>query len=162
MVAAEQLVVADFGLSDYYMKGVIDLVVEIPDVGPVGIDYKTTTRRWSKAKLEGDPRLLPQAPLYAEAWYRITGQEMNHFAYDVYKLDGTFDRVWVDVSAPIRERFVTRWQEVALDHRVHEINDLVMPTNPGHHLCSENWCDFWHLCPMGAELESIRGRKGKP
>jgi hypothetical protein len=158
--AVEQEVFVDFGSPNHLFHGFIDAVYDVASHGVVGVDYKTANRRWGGAKRDGDPRLLIQAPLYAEAWTRTTGEEMNAFAYDVYLPDGRFDRVWVDTNADVRAVFVERWNEVSDMVATFRKAGLDLPTNPSHFLCSEKWCEFWEMCPMGAELDRMtRERK---
>lgn len=146
--------------SDYHqLLGYIDTVIDTPS-GPVGVDYKTANRRWNKGKLSGDPRKLVQAPLYAEAYTRITGEEMNWFVYDVTTRRGQFDRVWVNTNYGVRKQFVDRWVAVSNDIELHRAAGLDMPTNPSHFLCSEQWCSYWtDYCEMGQALEIKRKHK---
>ncbi len=159
LVAFEQLLyVPSFG-THHAFHGYADAIYSVPEVGIVGVDYKLAGKMWSGAKLAGDPRVLIQAPLYAEAWERLhPGLEMNWFAYDLYTIGGKFHRVWVPTAARLREPFIRRWEEVSASIKLHEDAGLPMPTNPSHILCSEKWCGFWEVCPMGGPLTEAMGQ----
>jgi hypothetical protein len=151
-VATEAEVVVDLDSDSHVLRGFIDLIVETPQ-GVIGVDHKTAGRAWGGAKAAGDPRKLIQAPLYAEGWMRQTGQEMVWFAYDVMTYAGKFQRVWVDVRPEVRKPFIERWQQTAEMVSLYEQAGLELPTNPSNNLCSEKWCSYWEICPMGAELD---------
>lgn len=151
--AIEYRVEADLG-EHHRMLGYIDLVVNDPLNGIILVDHKTAGRMWGGAKVEGDPRKLVQAALYAESYALQTGEEPSHFAYDVMTYAGRFKRVWVNVDSVARAPFIDRWREVSDSIFIHEANDIPMPTNPSSFLCSPKWCSYWELCPMGAELDS--------
>jgi hypothetical protein len=151
-VAVEHEIVVEMGSDNHVMRGFVDLVLETP-VGVIGVDHKTAGRAWGGAKAAGDPRKLIQAPLYAEGWLRQTGQEMTHFVYDVMTYAGKFQRVWVDVSREVRAPFLDRWHEVSDMISLYDEAGMEMPTNPSNNLCSKKWCNFWDICPMGAQLD---------
>jgi hypothetical protein len=156
ITAVEAEIRADLGSPHHTIHGYLDLVVDDDEHGPVGVDHKSAGKPWRGAKAEGDPRRLIQAPLYAEAWTRITGQQMNWFAYDVMTYGGLFDRVWVDVSPEIRAPFVERW--VQMSHLIHVYTEagLTPPVNPSSFLCSSKYCPWWEVCPAGAGLDASR------
>jgi hypothetical protein len=159
VIGVEVEVRADLGSPFHQLHGYLDLVVD-DTFGPVGVDHKTAAKPWRKPKALGDPRHLIQAPLYAEGWFRMTGQEMNWFAYDVMTYGGLFDRVWVDVCAEIRAPFVERWVEMSALIHLYQREGLTPPVNPSSFLCSSKYCPWWEHCPAGAGLEvSMRGTK---
>lgn len=146
------LYVPGFG-THHAFHGYADAIYEVPEVGMVGVDYKLAGKMWSGAKLAGDPRVLIQAPLYAEAYERLhPGVRMDWFAYDLFTIGGRFERIWVPTNAALRAPFIRRWEEVSASIKLHEDAGLPMPTNPSHILCSEKWCGFWTICPMGEPL----------
>lgn len=151
-IATEEEVVVEFGSNNHVMRGFIDLILDSPH-GVIGVDHKTAGRAWGGTKAAGDPRKLIQAPLYAEAYMRLTGVEMNHFCYDVVTYAGKVQRVWVNVSQEVREPFIKRWQEMSDEIYTMEMAGLDMPTNPDANLCSEKWCSYWSICPMGEALD---------
>ena len=157
IMGVEVAVKADFGSEHHSFLGFIDGVYNVPDVGVVGTDFKTAGRAWGGAKAAGDPRKALQAPLYAEAWYQQTGTEMAGFTYDVMTQAGKFQRVWVDVSPAKRKPFIDRWVNMSNTIHLHHEAGLLMPTNPDSMLCSEKFCDYWTICPMGAELDGTKG-----
>jgi len=151
-IATEEEVLVELGSENHVMRGFIDLIMETPH-GVIGVDHKTAGRAWGGAKAAGDPRKLIQAPLYAEAYMRLTGVEMDHFCYDVVTYAGKVQRVWVDVRQEVREPFIQKWREMSDMIAVFEKAGLEMPTNPDNNLCSEKWCSYWSICPMGAALD---------
>lgn len=151
--AVESHVLVDFGSEYHQMNGYIDVVINHHAHGPVGVDYKSATKRWNQKKRSGDPRRLIQAPLYAEAWTRLTGEEMNWFVYDVMTINGQFDRVWVDVSPEVRQVFIKRWVDLSTQIHLQTEAGRDFPHNPSHILCDPRYCGFWDICDMGIGLE---------
>lgn len=151
-VATEEEVVVELGSEHHVMRGYIDLILETPQ-GIIGVDHKTAGRAWGGAKAAGDPRKLIQAPLYAEAWLRQTGQSLDWFCYDVMTYAGKFQRVWVNVKTAVRAPFIERWNEVSELIHAYDSTGAALPTNPSNNLCSEKWCSFWSICPMGDALD---------
>lgn len=154
ITTVETQVRVEFGSDTHQFLGYLDAVYDVPGYGAVGVDYKTASRAWSGSKLEGDPRVLPQAPLYAEAWMRDTGEQMNSVAFDVMTKGGKFQRVFVDTRPEVRQPFIERWKGVAESIELHRAANKPMPVNPSHYLCSAKWCGYWDLCDMGAPLET--------
>lgn len=154
IVASEVEVFADFGSEHHIFHGYLDRVVRV-DGTLVGTDNKSTGRAYGGRKGSGDPRELPQAPLYAEAWSQEFGEEMNHFAFDVTTKAGKFQRIWVPTSPLVRAPFIERWRNVSESIALHESKGLDMPCNPSHFLCSEKWCDYYKICPMGAPVDEL-------
>lgn len=154
VVAVEtQLFVSEFGrIHDF--NGYADVIYDVPTLGHVGVDHKSTGKAWGGMKAAGDPRKLVQAPLYAEAYERRTGIPMDWFVFDVMTVAGKFQRVWVPTNLVARAPFITRWEEISESINLHRLAGLDMPTNPGHILCTEKWCQFWTICPMGESLSA--------
>lgn len=160
--AVEAEVIAELGSPSHQFHGVIDSVYNLATYGTVLTDFKTAARRWSHTgagdgKGDGNPRKLVQAPLYAEAWLRSTGEQVNWFAYDVMTYAGHFERVWVDVRPEVRAPFVQRWNDIS--DMITTYAGMDLPTNPGAMLCSQKWCSFWTYCPMGEGLDVARKTK---
>lgn len=154
VLGAEVPVLGDFGSPHHVMPGVIDAVFEVNgDV--IGVDYKSAGRAWGGAKAEGDPRKVIQPPLYAAAWAAQNGRPMDWFCMDVMTVKGKFQRIWVPTHPTVREPFVDRWNHMSAQITMHKEQGMNMPTNPGHILCSEKWCNYWEVCPMGAEYEEL-------
>jgi hypothetical protein len=150
--ATEEEVVVELGSAHHVFRGFIDLVVDTP-YGVTLVDHKSAGRAWGGAKAKGDPRKLIQAPLYAEGWERLTGEKVTHVAFDVMTYAGKFQRVWVNVSPKVREPFIDRWGDVSNMIALYKTAGMDLPTNPSNNLCSEKWCSFWEICPMGAALD---------
>jgi hypothetical protein len=157
--AVEQMVLTEFGSEYHQMHGVIDVVINSKRYGPIPVDYKSAGKKWSGPKAKGDPRRLIQAPLYAEAWTRITGEQVNWFAYDVMQVNGKFERYFVDVSPEVRAPFVKRWNNVSAQIQMHKEAGIDHPHNPSSFLCDPRWCGFWPICDMGAGLEQAMKRE---
>lgn len=153
-VGIEVSVLADFGSPTHIMPGVIDAVMAVNGTH-IGVDYKSAGRAWGGAKAMGDPRKLIQPPLYAEAWEQTRSTPMDWFCMDVMTVKGRFERIWVPTHKAVREPLLGRWRDVATQVALYAEKGLDMPTNPGHILCSEKWCGFWSICPMGQEYETI-------
>lgn len=161
--AVEQEVRVELDSPHHQFRGFIDSVYRAPTYGPIGVDFKTAGRAWSHqkdglGKGDGNPRKLVQAPLYAEAWLRLTGEEMNWFAYDVMTYAGKFERVFVDVNAQVRDTFIRRWREVSSAIHLYGDNGMDMPHNPDHMLCSPKWCSYWDICDLGEGLARRQGQ----
>lgn len=157
----EVRVLTEMGSPHHQMHGYIDAVFRLIDE-PILVDYKSAGRAWGSPKvyedkesgrLMGDPRKLIQAPLYAEAYERSTGERVNWVVFDVMTKAGRFQRVWVDVSPERRQPFITRWQLVSQAIHLHQSAGVPMAPNPGSFLCSPKWCSYWDICPMGEPLE---------
>lgn len=154
IVAIEQEVRADFGSEYHVFHGVIDRVIRVNNT-LIGLDEKTANRAYGGPKAAGDPRQLPQAPLYAEAWALEFGEEFDYFAYDVTtKTKGQFQRIWVPVTPEARAPFIERWRNISRMIGWAKENDVELPTNPSHFLCSAKWCDYYTICPMGQSMDA--------
>ncbi len=114
--------------------------------------FGTAGRKWGGSKAQGDPRKLPQAALYAEAWFRLTGEEVNWVSYDVMTKQGKLERIWVKTNAKIRETFVQKWVSTSNEIAMYKAAGMALPANPGSNLCSPKWCGFWDICDFGEAL----------
>ena len=129
----------------WYRRGVIDLVTR-KDGYDFVIDHKTAKRKWAANK--SDASATPQAAWYQSAWTEISGATNVEFVYDLMAADGTFER---------RTATRTPGQIQATIARADLLTQLIdkggpyLP-NPSSFLCSENYCDYWNLCPYGKTL----------
>ncbi len=151
VIGIEQYLRVDMGSEHHDFVGVIDAVYDTPR-GVVICDYKTAGRKWGGSKAQGDPRKLPQAALYAEAWLRLTGEEVNWVSYDVMTKQGKLERIWVKTNAKIRETFVQKWVSTSNEIAMYKAAGMALPANPGSNLCSPKWCGFWDICDFGEAL----------
>lgn len=180
IATVEAEVLTEMGSPHHQMRGFIDAIYHMEtgdfdgyeglgDHLTILVDYKTASRRWGSdtytvvkngkdEQLFGDLRKMPQASLYTEAWERSTGERVDWFVYDIVTVTGVFQRIWCDVRPEKREPFIDHWREVSEMIHLHQTAGIDMPTNPGHYLCSEKWCSYWDLCPMGAGLHSEKAR----
>jgi hypothetical protein len=154
----EMHVRVDLGSEFHEFNGYMDGVYRTAEHGPVGVDYKSAGKRWAHnkdghGKGDGDVRKLIQAPLYAEAYLRMTGEEMNWFVYDVMTKKGVFERVWVWVGPEVRALFVKRWVDTSNSIELHRAASMDLPHNPDNFLCSPQWCSYWEICDMGEGLK---------
>ena len=162
--AVEERVQVELGADNHQFLGYLDAVMRVPEYGVVGVDYKSAGKAWAHqkdghGKGDGDARKLPSAPLYAEAWLRDTGEEMDWFAFDVMTVAGKFERVWVDVRPEVRKTFISNWIATSDMIELYREAGMDMPTNPSSFLCSPKWCSFWIYCPMGEGLDKIGEKK---
>jgi RecB family exonuclease len=137
----------------HLFRGVIDLVMDHPEMGVVITDHKTGARMWNKTKM--DARRLTQAPLYAEAWYRTTGQDPTWATYDLMLHSGQFVRVWVPVAQEVRAYTVGRWHDLADLYAQYRSEGTDLPMNPTSPLCQAKYCNYWDICPSGAALDRL-------
>lgn len=162
----EANVLTELGSDHHQLNGYIDAVYRITDGEDhhvVLVDYKAKGKAVGSneytiddetGRLMGDPRKFIQAPLYAEGWERSTGEIVSWVVFDVMTKAGKFQRIWVDVRPSKRQPLIERWQQVSSTVHMYQEAGMDMPTNPGHYLCSEKWCSYWDICPMGAPYES--------
>lgn len=155
-IAIEKGVLADMGSPIHVMPGIIDAVKLVGET-VVGVDYKSAGRAWGGEKAKGDPRKVIQPALYAEAWEQTNPNQgtMDWFCMDVMTVKGKFQRIWYRTDRAARQPFIDRWKSVSAQIAMHQANGLPMPYNPGHILCSEKWCSYWSVCPMGAEFQAV-------
>ncbi len=175
----EARVLTEMGSDHHQMQGYLDAVVEIeaerdkeleekyPGIDTtvrqtVLVDYKSAGRAWGTDRVRydeelgryiGDPRKIVQAPLYAEAWERATGDVVQWVCFDVMTIKGKFMRVWVPVAPAKREPLLVRWRQVSDEIQMYREAGVDMPANPGHFLCSSKWCPYWDRCPLGEPYE---------
>lgn len=108
------------------------------------IDTKTAAEPWDEQKTE---EAKPQLHYY-QAWHRLKFGEPPAWTQFHILIKGSTEIQVIDV--PYDARAVNRW----LEHRVRtniaaiEANAFVPNTSGWWH--SERFCDYWHVCPLGA------------
>lgn len=108
------------------------------------IDTKTASEPWDEQKIEaGTPQLR-----YYQAWYRRKFGESPAWTQFHVMVKGSIDIQVIDV--PYDTVAVNRWLEhvVRTNIAAIEANAYVPRTDGWWH--SERFCDFWHVCPLGA------------
>lgn len=142
--------------------GFIDLVLEHAETGGIyGVDHKTTGS--NKRADKWHPRKNPQPPMYTTALRETyPGRPWYGFAFDVTKFlapiqkrpewSTTFERITVNVTPEHEAATRLQAQQVValVDAYLPFGRDL--PANPGHDLCSADYCDYFEVCPFGAAL----------
>lgn len=184
--AVELRVLTEMGSEHHQMNGYIDAVLTLTtetspelsryeglsqrEIQTILVDYKSAGKVWGSDRVTfdeklnryiGDPRKIIQAPLYAEAWERTTGEVVDYVCFDVMTYKGKFMRVWVPVTPEKRAPMLERWQQVSDEIVMYREAGKDMPANPGHFMCSEKWCPFWDRCPMGAPYTNSGKARGQ-
>jgi RecB family exonuclease len=137
--------------SDWAVHGTIDLIATDPKGRTWVLDHKTANKPWPLDK--ANPAVHPQPAMY------VVGA--SHLGYNV---SGFCFRVW---SWSDQELFtypvtVTPRHIELLRHRVETVVTALdrlppelLPPSPSHRLCSERWCDWWHICEFGAGRDKV-------
>lgn len=149
IVATEARVMTE--MKHHLFRGVIDLVLRHQGLGTVIVDHKTAKQKWSSVKQ--DLRRLVQAPLYAEAWFKATGEDPTWAAYDVMTHKGAFTRIWVPVAREVRAYTLDRWTDLGDLISWYRERDQDMPMNTNSPLCQSRYCPHWEYCPSGEALD---------
>lgn len=114
------------------------------------IDTKTASEPWDEDKIAaGAPQLR-----YYQAWYRRKFGEPPAWTQFHVMVKGSVEIQVIDV--PYDAAAVNRWLEhvVRTNIAAIEASAYVPRTDGWWH--SERFCDFWHVCPLGAAAQAVR------
>ena len=99
------------------------------------------------------PRKNNQAAWYVSALQQIFPDAPGYrFCFDIITYAGKFDRRMVDPEPRHIEAVDAKALQVATVYRTLRAVGTDLPANPSSNLCSEKYCDFWTICPHGANL----------
>jgi hypothetical protein len=108
------------------------------------IDTKTAAEPWDDEKVRAS---APQLRYY-QAWYRRTyGQPPAWTQFHVL-IKGTTDIQVIDV--PYDAAAINRWLEHVVRTNIAAIEAGAFVPNTAGYWHSERFCDYWHICPLGA------------
>lgn len=128
------------------IEGTLDLVHRTPE-GPVIYDWKTSKRAWNAKDVEHNDI---QSAMYTLAYRETFGAMPAGFFYYVYVLG----------NSPRLEVYDATRTEADLDSLIYLMGEYrwmiladLYPPNPSGWWCSQRWCSFWDICPMGANSD---------
>lgn len=137
-------------IREHTRGGAMDLVLQDPNGWIVGVDHKTAGRMWPEKK--STARVSNQGPWYVAALKELFPDAPGHrFVFDVMTYAKKFERRICD---PRPEHLVN------IEHKALQVvsivdgmraNGLDLPANPSSNLCSSEYCDWWNICPFGAQ-----------
>jgi hypothetical protein len=133
--------------------GTIDLVLQAPDGGIVGVDHKTCNRMWDQYKHL--PRKNNQGPFYTGALRELYPDAPYHrFAFDVMTYAGKFERRISDASDAHVQAVLNKAVQLATLVEGMRGAGMDLPANPASNLCSPKYCDWFDVCPHGSSLDT--------
>lgn len=120
------------------------------------IDTKTASEAWDSKKIEA---YAPQLRYY-QAWYRRQFGGPPKWTQFHVLIKGSTEVQVIDV--PYDAAAVNRWLEHVVRTNIAAIEaDAFVPRTDGW-WCSERFCDYWHICPLGAEAHPAQESEGGP
>lgn len=136
------------GRDDWVYSGTMDLLLFDPDKGWYTIvDHKMTKKKWYASKATA--AASSQAAFYTYAVRALTETNDVSFAYDVYGLDKTFNRLPAYRSP--EQVGVTMAKAMALMDIIDNGGPFL--PNPASFLCHKSYCDWWSVCEFGETLK---------
>lgn len=133
---------------EWSLSGTVDLVLFDPSSNWFTVvDHKLTKKKWypSKATAAGSA----QAAFYINAMQKIFETPNVTFVYDVYGLDGTFNRLPAHRTP---EQIAVTMQKADALMTLIDRGGPFLP-NPGSFLCHQSYCDWWNECEFGRTLK---------
>src|SRR5262249_45965547 len=91
---------------------------------------------------------------YYQGWYRLTFGEPPAWTQFHVMVKGSTEIQVVDV--PYDPKAVNRWLEHRVRTNIAAIEANAFVPNTSGWWCSERFCDFWNVCPLGAEAHPER------
>lgn len=139
----------DIPWGPHMKHGTMDLALRDPHGWIYGVDHKTAGKMWPEKKSQ--PRANNQAPFYSGALRDLfPGAPGYGFIFDIMTYGLKFERrvtyPTVEHIANVEDKAI----QVASLYEGMRSNGLELPTNASSNLCSEQFCDFWDVCPAGS------------
>lgn len=151
VLGVEQYFELPFG--DHVRTGTMDLVLQAPDGGILGVDHKTAGRKWDQYKHL--PRKNSQSSFYVAALRELYPDAAYYrFVFDVMTYKGEFERRVSDPSIQHCQAVLDKALQVATLMDGMRGAGMDLPANPSSTLCSSKWCDWFAVCPHGAILDT--------
>lgn len=135
--------------DDWQLGGILDLAVRLPDGRVILDDHKTSGKGWRKGK--ESPRQTSQPGLYAHLWRLATGALPAGFSFSIVRPTGQVERRFVEVTDRTVDLALTKLESVLPLLSGHLAGTVVLPGSTTSPLCSERFCDYWFVCPLGAD-----------
>tara|TARA_B100001750_G_C15517046_1_gene608145 strand:+ start:1279 stop:2178 length:900 start_codon:yes stop_codon:yes gene_type:complete len=142
------------GFEDWDLSGTLDLLLRhIPTGNIKCVDHKNVKAPPAKNKYAAHK--TPQAAFYLHAvssWLQELGietQEAPTFWYDVLAFDGS--GFWRFEEVRDQQQIAVTISQAEMLATLIDKDGPYLP-NTESFLCSESYCDFWHMCPFGDTL----------
>jgi hypothetical protein len=146
-------------------RGVIDLALQAPDGGIVGVDNKTNGSYGWKVGKES-PRKQAQPPIYRAAmenlwpdapYYRFVFDIMTYGVLSKKTGERSPCKFERRISDPSPLHVNATWSkalQIITLYNGMRAGGMDLPANTSSDLCSPQYCDHWDYCPHGAVLDT--------